>query len=80
MRHRLASALCAAVAAAALLTGVSTALLAEIPVCTGYKVRGENWKTFPEKTSPMTRAQKPKISPIELSHPRGTASQPAPIT
>ncbi len=40
----------------------------------------KNWKTRPVKTRPMTRAQKPKISPIELSQPRGTAVQPAPIS
>src|SRR3954469_14435297 len=37
----------------------------------------KNWKTRPVKTRPATRAQKPKISPIDSSHPRGTASQPA---
>ena len=36
----------------------------------------KNWKTRPVKTRPMTRAEKPKISPIELSQPRGTAVQP----
>ena len=37
----------------------------------------KNWKTRPVNTSPATRVQNPKISPIEFSQPRGTASQPA---
>jgi uncharacterized protein YbaP (TraB family) len=56
MRHRLASALCAAVAAAALLTGVSTALLAEVPVCTGRDVYQELKTTKPESAARIDAA------------------------
>src|SRR5262249_500659 len=37
----------------------------------------KNWKTRPLKTSPATRARKPKIWRMELSEPGGTASHPA---
>src|SRR5688500_5719219 len=37
------------------------------------------WKTRPFRTWPAILLVKPKISPAELSHSRGTAVQPAPI-
>ena len=36
----------------------------------------KNFSTRPERTCPATIPQKREISPIESSHPRGTAIQP----